>query len=269
MKNKDSIVIVVFNYKGGVAKSANSVLIADFVGEIIEGETVLVEIDKINKSANKIKDADYPIVQLDFDKFTDDGFVDLETYINTKGLTIIDVGSVKLEIFHKSMVESGLYSVVDLVVIPSMDGGDDYDTAIKYLELMRDELDVKEKILFSFNRYNEPEYNTVEEQFDYFFESADAIKKRYGITLKDRYYAIKDSYAFKKSRKLGISVKNLMNKDLEELTKQIAVEEDRDKMRTMIKEKSAIISARSFYKECLKGMISAITNRLSSVKTKK
>jgi len=90
--------ILVINLKGGAAKTTNSSIIASYLPN-----STLIEIDKINKSDSKIISKDYNSLQIDFLNESDDQFLSFENILLDDDIKIIDVGAVKLEVFHKAM----------------------------------------------------------------------------------------------------------------------------------------------------------------------
>lgn len=249
--------ILIINLKGGAAKSTNSSIIASYIDN-----STLIEIDKINKSDKRIT-KDYKSIQLDFLNESDDKFLEFENLLLEKDeVRIIDPGAIKLEVFHKAMITASLYSTVDLLIIPAMDGVDDFLVAMSYLETIKDEIDAQ-KVMFSFNRYNENEYSEHQEQFNSFFNKKSEIKKNFGIDLIDEnYYVLKDSRAIKISREKGITLKSLVDTNIEALTKQQRAETDRDKRLELTKERSLVLSAQNFYKEYVTQMLEKILKKL-------
>jgi len=171
--------ILVINLKGGAAKTTNSSIIASYLPN-----STLIEIDKINKSDSKIISKDYNSFQIDFLNESDDQFLNFENILLDDDIKIIDVGAVKLEVFHKAMQAANLYSTINLLIIPSMDGSDDFSVAMAYLNTIKDEIE-SNNILFSFNRYNNHEYTSTQEQFSSFFDKKDEILNNFKIDLND------------------------------------------------------------------------------------
>ena len=112
------------------------------------------------------------------------------------------------------MKVAGLYNIIDLLIIPSMDGVDDFIAAMDYLESIKGDIEPN-KIMFSFNRFNDSEYQNLEEQFDSFFDNVKVIKKEYGIDLTDKnnYYVLQDSREIKKAIKAGKTFKSFALKN--------------------------------------------------------
>jgi len=250
--------ILVINLKGGAGKSTNSSIIASYLPN-----AKLIEIDKINKSDSKIISKDYKSLQIDFLNESDNQFLEFENLLLDDGIKIIDVGAVKLEVFHKAMSAASLYATINLLIIPAMDGSDDFSVAMSYLNTVINEIDPN-NILFSFNRYNEHEYTSPQEQFSSFFEKKDEILKNYKIDLNDEsnYYILKDSRALKLARAKKVSIKSLIDQDVETITKNQRSTKDKVKRLELTKERSLILSAQNFYNEYVIDMMQKITAKL-------
>lgn len=258
--------ILVINLKGGAAKTTNASLIASFLPRQIE-QNILIEVDKINQSDSRIKSKDYKSIQLDFLNESDAQFLEFENLLLDDGIKIIDVGAVKLEIFHRAMTASNLYSTIDLLVIPSMDGSDDFAVAMSYLQTVQNTIS-PEKIIFSFNRFNNYEYTNPQEQFSSFFEKTKEVRKNFSIDLNDEnnYYVLKDSRAIKLARAQKITLKSLVDSDVEAITVAQRAEIDRDKRLELTKQRSLILSAQNFYNEYAIDMMQKIVKKIEGTK---
>jgi len=250
--------ILVINLKGGAAKTTNSSIIASYLPN-----STLIEIDKINKSDSKIQSKDYKSVQLDFLNESDNQFLNFENLLLDDTVKIIDVGAVKLEIFHKAMSCANLYSTIDLLIIPGMDGADDFSVAMSYLNTIKNEIDFN-NILFSFNRFNEHEYTSPVEQFNSFFDKKDEILSNFKIDLNNdsNYYILKDSRAIKLARANKVTLKSLVDADVDMITKKQRATKDKAKRMELTKQRSLILSAQNFYNEYVINMLKKITNKL-------
>lgn len=250
--------ILCINLKGGAAKTTNNALIASYLPN-----ATLIEIDKINKSDEKIEKKDYKSIQLDFLNESDNNFIEFENLLLEDGTKVIDVGAVKLEAYHRAMTNSNLYGMIDLLVVTSMDGSDDFNVAMSYLKTIQDEIP-PEKIIFSFNRFNEHEYTSPQEQFSSFFDKKEQILKTFGIDLNDEnnYYVLKDSRAVKVARAKKVTLKSLVDTDVDELTTKQRSCENRDERLELTKQRSLILSAQNFHNNFVIDMISKITNKL-------
>jgi len=252
--------ILYINLKGGAGKTTGASLTSSYIDN-----TTLIEIDKINQSDNRIdNNGYYKSMQIDFNRETDDNFFKFENMLLEEGIKVIDVGAVKLEIFHKAMGVADLYNTIDLLIIPAMDGADDFLVAMDYLESIKDDIEPN-KIMFGFNRFNDSEYESIEEQFDSFFDNVKIIKKKYGIDLanENNYYVLKDSRAIKKARKIGVTVKSIATQNLSELTTKQRAEKDKDKRMELTKQRSLVLNAQNFQKDYIVPMISKISKKLN------
>uniref|UniRef100_UPI004047A680 hypothetical protein n=1 Tax=Aliarcobacter sp. TaxID=2321116 RepID=UPI004047A680 len=250
--------ILAINLKGGAAKTTNSSIVASYLPE-----ATLIEIDKINKSDDGIKSKDYRSVQLDFMNESDSNFIEFETMLLDENTKIIDVGAVKLETFHKAMVSSNLYDTIDLFIITAMDGKDDADVALTYLNSVKNEIDMN-KVIFAFNRFNDHEYSNVKEQFDNWFEKTEQIKKAFNIDLKneDTYYVIKDSRAIKQARKMGITYKSLVDEDLDKITKEQRACKDKAERLKLTEYRSLVNNAQNLFNDYISIMLEKIQKKL-------
>jgi hypothetical protein len=250
--------ILVINLKGGAAKTTNSSIIASYLPN-----SILIEIDKINKSDSKILSKDYQSLQIDFLNESDEQFLNFENILLDDGIKIIDVGAVKLEVFHKAMSAANLYTTIDLLIIPAMDGADDFSVAMAYMSTIKNEINSK-NILCSFNRFNEREYTSAQEQFSSFFDKRDEILNNFKIDLNDEsnYYILKDSRAIKLARANKVTLKSLVDYDVDAITQKQRSTKDKNKRMELTKQRSLILSAQNFYNEYVISMIQKITNKL-------
>lgn len=254
--------ILVMNFKGGAAKTTTSSITASY----LSGKPLLIEVDKINKSDNRINSRDYyESVQLDWNNDTNKSFQEFENYLLDDGIKIIDVGAVKLEIFHKTMSESGNYDLIDILIIPAMDGNDDFVVGADLLASIKDFLDPN-KILIGFNRYNPAAY-TVDEQFDSWFENSEVIEKEYGFKLENNFFTIEDSYAIKKSRKVNETLRFFAEMD-KDAVRKLAQEsgitpEDRKKRNAL---RIIVQKSHDVYNNSIINMLKLIEKKVASVK---
>jgi hypothetical protein len=262
---KKNINILVMNLKGGAGKSTNSTIIASY----LKGAK-LIEIDKINESASKIKsDAYFTSSQIDFKHERENSFFEFEEMLLSDGIKIIDVGAVKLEILHNSLVNANLYDMIDLIVIPAMDGRDDFNVAMNFVKTLKDNQFLPmDKIMFSFNRFNNHEYSTPEDQYDNFFDNAKVLKDKYQIDLNDhgRYYVLQDSYSIKRANRLGVTIRSLADTDMENLTKKQRSEKDSAKRLELTKMRSLVSNAKNFERDYIVPMMHKITAKLENNK---
>lgn len=250
--------ILCINLKGGAAKTTNSSIIASYLPD-----ATLVEIDKINKSDEGIKSKDYKSIQLDFMNESDSNFIEFETMLLDDNTKIIDCGAVKLETFHKAMVASNLYDTIDLFIITAMDGKDDATVGLTMLNSIKNDIDTN-KVIFSFNRYNDAEYSKVEDQFDSWFDKTKEIKEAFGIDLQDEknWYVIKDARSIKQARKRGITFKSLVDEDIESITKEQRACKDKQKRLKLTEYRSLVNNAQNLYNDYISVMLQKIQHKL-------
>lgn len=251
--------ILVYNFKGGASKSTTSSIVASYLSD-----AVLIEIDYINKSDSKLDtEGFYKGVQINFLDETSESFFEFESLLIKPGVKVIDVGAVMLDKFHSSMKKSNLYSTLDLIIIPAMDGADDFNVAVKFLENIKGEVN-PQKIIFGFNRYNNFEYSEPREQFETFFNNSQLLKKEYGVDLKneDNWFVIKDSKAIKKARSMGVTLKSLVDQDVESITTQQRAEPDDSKRLELTKKRGLVLNSQNLYREFINPMMSKIAKKL-------
>jgi len=254
--------ILVFNWKGGAAKTTISSIVASYLNN-----ATLIELDKINKSDKRIySEKFYQSMQLDFVNETSDSFFKFENLLLDDGVKVVDVGAVKLETFHSSMKSSDLYGEIDLIVIPAMDGADDFNVAIKFLLNIKGLIDTK-KIIIAFNRFDPIENdNNPAEQFETFFNNKEVLKKEFDIDLEDdsNFFVIKNSKAIKKARGRGITLKSLIDTDINEITKRQRAEKDSKKRLELTKQRGLIINAQNLYRDYIEPMMLKISKKLEA-----
>jgi len=254
-KNKFNICVI--NLKGGSGKSTNASLIASFYNN-----STLIEIDKINKSDLRIKTPYYNSMQIDFSNEQSNEYLEFENLLFEDGVKIIDVGAVKLEIFHKAMITNKLYEEIDLFIIPAMDGLDDFIVADKFLANIYKEINTS-KVLFSFNRYNNKEYS-IKEQFSSFFDNEDLLIDDYNIDLNSSYYVIPDRKSIKYARSQGISVRELIDTDDNELKELQRNAKNKEERLHYSKLRNVVINAKNLYSDYLVNMISMISKKMEN-----
>lgn len=248
--------ILVFNLKGGAAKSTNSNIIAS----VLPG-AILIEADKINKTAEDI-DSDFESVQVDFVNEGSIGFDKFTNLLVEPNFTIIDVGAKMIETFHQSMINSGNYSEIDLVIIPLMDGADDFLTALDLLTNLKEQVEYK-KVIFALSRWNNHEY-AIEAQFDTFFNNQKRIKKDFGIDIndEDNWYVLKDSRSIKYARSNKITLKSLVEKDANVLKNMMTTEADKDKRAPITALRNIVLQSQIYWNEFIIPAISKIEKKL-------
>jgi hemerythrin-like domain-containing protein len=254
--------ILCINFKGGTGKTAMSSTASSYISNC-----KLIEMDTINQSDSKINSKNYyESEQFDFLSELDDKFFIFEKMLRTSDKNlVIDVGANKLSIFHKAMILNDLYSKINLFIVPAMDGSDDFNVAMDFLESLKEHVDLKDKVIFAFNRFNEHEYSDVKSQFEQFFTNSEIILKKYGVDLtnENNYFAIKDSLAIKYARRNNITLKELCDKDLIQLSNQIDnLSVDDENLMQLIKQKNIIKNALNLQKNYILPAINKIIKKL-------
>lgn len=251
--------ILIMNLKGGVGKTTTSSIVASFyVG------SNLIEIDKINESDKRIVSNYYESEQMDFTSATSENWLNFEDKLFADGVKVIDVGAVKLETFHNAMQINKGYDEIDLIIIPAMDGADDFLVAEKFLANLRNVDFDTNKVLFVFSRFNPNEYS-IQEQFNKFFRNAELLKEDYNIDLADEnnYAVIADKKCVKYARDKGITVRSLIDNDDRELRTQITECEDIEKKRELQELRNCVINAKDLYSNYLQQLIQKIQKKVS------
>jgi len=253
--------ILVMTLKGGGSKTTISSIIASYLNN-----STLIEVDKINKSDERINLRDYyKSIQLDWNNDTNKSFTEFEDLLLEDGIKIIDVGAVKLEVFHKTMSESENYDLIDLLIVPSMDGNDDFEVGFKMLLNVKDFIDM-DKVLIAFSRFNENSY-TVEEQFDSWFENEKLLKDDFNIDLCENYFVINDSYAIKKARKVGETVRFFADQDptaVRKFAQDTSITKAERKKRNAIR--TVVQKANAIYNVSFVPMLQLIDQKIKSLK---
>ncbi len=255
--NKNKLNILVMNLKGGVGKTTGSSIVASFTSPC-----TLIEIDKINESDDRIASTYYNGIQMDFNSATSDKWLDFENKLFETGVKIIDVGAVKLEIFHNAMQTNKGYDEVDLIIIPAMDGADDFIVGEKFLANLKEIGFDTSKVMFIFSRFNPNEY-TVEEQYNKFFRNKELLKDEYNIDLDDdsSYGIIPDKKCIKYARDKGITVRSLIDEDDRDLRVQISEVEDPFLKKELQELRNCVINAKDLYKNYLESLMLKIQKK--------
>ena len=251
--------ILIYNFKGGCSKSTTSSIVASYLAD-----ATLVEVDYINQSDRKINNTGfYDSIQVNFNDENSDSFYEFENFLIKSNTKVIDVGAVMLDKFHQALKNSDLYSTIDLVIIPAMDGVDDFEVAMKFLANIKDEIS-PEKIMFGFNRFNK-EYETPQEQFDSFFLNQKFLKNEFKIDIsnEDNWFVIEDSRSIKKARSMRIPLKSLVDEDIQAIIQeQRASIEDDEKRMLLTKRKGLVQNAQKLYQNYISQMMEKIIKKL-------
>ncbi len=257
LKNKNRLNILVMNLKGGAGKTTTCSAVASFYIN-----STLIEIDKINTSDERIDSPYYFGMQMDFTSATSDNWLEFEDKLFEDGVKVIDVGAVKLETFHSAMTINKGYDEIDLIVIPAMDGSDDFIVAEKFLANLKSVGYDTSKILLVFSRFNPNEYS-VQEQYNKFFRNKDLLRDEYSVDLDDdnSYSVIPDKKCIKYARDKGITVRSLIDDDDKELREQI-FEAVGEQKRELQERRNCVINAKDLYNNYLKSLIEKINKKV-------
>jgi hypothetical protein len=251
--------ILIYNFKGGCSKSTTSSIVASYLSD-----ATLIEVDFINQSDRKINSQGfYESIQVNFNDENSDSFYEFENFLLKSNTKVIDVGSVMLDKAHQALKNSDLYSTIDLVIIPAMDGVDDFEVAMKFLANVKDEIS-PEKIMFGFNRFNK-EYETPQEQFDSFFLNQKFLKNEFKIDIsnEDNWFVIEDSRSIKKARSMRIPFKSLVDEDVQAIIQeQRAAIDDDEKRMLLTKRKGLVQNAQKLYQNYISQMMEKIIRKL-------
>jgi len=252
--------VLIYNWKGGCAKSTISSIVASYLED-----STLLEVDFINKSDKRLNsEGFYLSEQINFVNETSDSFYEFENILMDDGVKVIDCGAVMLDKLHSALKASDLYSTIDLIILPNMDGSEDFNVALKFLTNIKGLIDPS-KILLAFNRFDPVEYNNdVGEQFETFFNNKKILRDNFEIDLddEDNYFVIKNSKAIKKSRAQGKVLKSLVDQDVKEITDRQRAEKDPIKRLIITKERGLIQNAHNLYAEYIEPMMIKISQKL-------
>jgi len=155
--------ILTFNSKGGCGKS---LLAREIIAAPKAEQTVIIEIDTLNKTQLTYKKYFKDVIELDKDSIKD-----LLIYLNEYNDCVIDVGADNLTITIDTLVKYQLFDDIDLVVIPLTSGRTDCENALKTYSMIKK---LTDNIMFAFSRFNEEE--KLEDQYPVFFKNIKNIK---------------------------------------------------------------------------------------------
>jgi cellulose biosynthesis protein BcsQ len=213
------------NTKGGVGKSTVSTqIVAPYLYKVSKERVTYYEFDDENDDSQSFYDCDIlDIQQVRVDK-TDlrDKLADI--LLEDKSVCI-DIGANKTTTYlFNAFLDSGMINVVDMIVIPLMDGEVDAISALNLYANIR-EVNSNIKIVFALNRVNKS--RDINTQFEVFlgdkrgFFDSDGIIEQIQEGDKNIISVI-DSDAVKQSRKFGCTIWELarVEKNLDEEIKQ-------------------------------------------------
>jgi len=172
--------ILSFNSKGGCGKS---LIAREIIAAPNAAQTVMIEIDQLNKTQLSYKKDFKEVIELDKNKIKE-----LLIYLNEYDNCVIDIGVDNLTTTMKTLIDYQLFDELDLVVIPLTEGRTDCENALKtYMTISH----YTNKIIFAFNKHD-PE-QTLEQQYPVFFNNIE----KYSIdNIDDKHIKIIDSSVF-------------------------------------------------------------------------
>jgi cellulose biosynthesis protein BcsQ len=237
--------IVVINTKGGVGKSTISVQIGvTYLYAKTRQRVDHFEFDDENQDAAAFYDSS--ILNIHHEKV---GRAELrekitDTLIDYENV-VIDVGANKTATkFLDALIDSGMLNMVDLIIIPLMDGENDATSAANtYFKIREANKDVK--IIFALNRVNTT--RDLKAQFNIFLGDPREVFNNCGIIESilpnDRnYIQLTDSDTIKYSKNFGKSVWELakVDRDLEDELKKAIIEKKDKKTIKLLSFKTAV-----------------------------
>jgi len=205
---------ITISSKGGVGKSAISMqIVAPYLYEKNNGVIEYVEFDDENLDSLSYQDSNLTKrTQIEIEEFV---IVDklIEVFSKDESL-VVDVGGNKSSSIILDAIESsGVGELIDIAIIPMLDGEQDAINAKKVYDKLKS-ANPDMKIIFALNRVINPNY--LEYQFENFFGDVRGIFKNIFylqnyIKEKENYIAIENSDLIKFSRRFGITIYEIAN----------------------------------------------------------
>ena len=210
--------IAVINTKGGVGKSTVSMqLVVPYLYQKFHQPISFFEFDDENEDS--ISFGKSRLVWLErVEVRGKDLREELREILLLENHIVMDVGANKTAVYVlDSLIDSGMVYMLDLVVIPLMDGELDAISALTIYQKLKN-ANPKIKTIFALNRWNES--RDLELQFDIFLGDKYGFFGTKGvinyIDEKDRNYVVlSDSDAIKYSRAFGITLWEFANEDID------------------------------------------------------
>jgi cellulose biosynthesis protein BcsQ len=231
--------IVVINTKGGVGKSTISLQVAvSFIYQKTGKKVELYEFDDENQDAQAFIESD--IVNVHHEKVEQAELRDRVTDIILDNEDIVfDIGANKTANYLlDAFIQSGMLNMLDLVIIPLMDGENDAISAVNvYSRIRESNKDIK--IIFALNRVNTS--RDIKTQFNVFLGDKRGIFNSSGIVdsipIEDQtLIELTDSDTIKYSKNFGQTVWELakIERSLEkELIEAIKNKEDKHTIKVL------------------------------------
>ena len=262
--------IVVINTKGGVGKSTISVQVgATYLYATTRQKVEHFEFDDENQDAAAFYDSSIlnihheKVERAELREKITDTLVDYEN-------VVIDVGANKTATkFLDALIDSGMLNMLDLIIIPLMDGENDAISAANtYFKIREANKDVK--ILFALNRVNTT--RDLRAQFNIFLGDPREVFNDKGIIdtipeIDRNYIKLTDSDAIKYSKNFGKSVWELakIDRDLEDELKEAIAEKKDKKTIKLLSFKTAVQKdCKKFTQEILEPIFKNLSQILTS-----
>lgn len=189
---------LVYNSKGGVGKS---LITREIVAGPKASETVIVEIDKLNKTQEGYKKHFKEVIVLGRENVKDC----LKPLISEEHV-VVDVGADALSDAIKAIRNYEIFDFIDLIVIPLIPGRSEAQNAI---QIYRSMSKYHNNVLFAFNRYKPGV--PLEEQYDVF---ASSFEKFIGRKLEEKdYIVIEEVEEFKYAQTKQDIIANMVKRE--------------------------------------------------------
>jgi len=228
--------ILTFNSKGGCGKS---LLAREVIAAPTAKQTVIIEIDTLNKTQLTYKKDFKAVIELDKVNIQD-----LLIHLNEHDNCVVDVGADNLTATLNTLVKYQLFDDIDLVVIPLSSGRTDCENALKTYATIKEFTD---KIIFAFSRFNRDE--KLEDQYQVFFNN---IQKAGIKSIENNYITVVDSDIFldaQNQKELVVNLAREVNYKKQALEAKKAG--DLDKFHQLMKQELNKRAAQILVKDCI------------------
>jgi hypothetical protein len=171
-----------------------------------------------------------------------------------KGACVVDVGGNRsASIILEAIETSGIGELIDMAVIPMLDGEQDAINAKKVYDKLKS-ANPNMNIVFALNRVINPKY--LEYQFENFFGDIRGIFKNIFylqsyIDHKDNYIAIENSDLIKFSRRFGITIYEIANSN-RDFTTQIKNHDDINEAKLLMFKNYIYQNSKKYYQTTIK-----------------
>jgi hypothetical protein len=228
--------ILAFNSKGGCGKS---LLAREVIAAPNAKQTVIIEIDTLNKTQLTYQKDFKEVIELDKENIQD-----LLIHLNEHDDCVVDVGADNLTATLNTLVKYQLFNDIDLVVIPMTSGRTDCENALKTYATIKEFTD---KIIFAFSRFNEDE--KLEDQYQVFFNNA----QKAGIkSIENNFITVTDSDIFLDAQNQKELVVNLAKEiDYKKQALNAKKDDDIKKFHELMKKELHKRAAKILIKDCI------------------